>query len=601
MYYIDLLESYAYPLLIPVFSIFKIPGIPIFLAMVFFIVLVLAIVGLILKTLLPLRQIKAAIHDLKNLSQPADLKASFQSIDQKMRERSALEHAWREFHETLILPETGDHEPIKNTARPSNYINREAAGLNFPILHALPNYFVGFGLLFTFFGLVAALYYANQGVTGNIDEAQSALSGLLSAATFKFLTSIAGLICSIIFSISYKVRMHRIDKAFGQLCDQLERLLSFVTPEEIAAGQLKQLEEQTVQLRRFNSDIAMEIVDGMASKLDASIADGLRRAIEPLSAAIDRLSGGMGQDNQAALREMVELFQHRLKAGAGREFAALAEALQQMQGVLTGVTERFGNQSELFGTRVVEAADRLDQAAERAAAGLAQGAEVATQRLDAEITSQTSRIGRELERAGGAFAGRLEGIVPKIEETLGPLGGRLASFTETLQGLDGRLRAQTEAFADVTDHTRASIEALDQAATRLRDAATPVAGSARALGDAAAAGRDAVVALREIQTRTADVTERMATMTSKLEASWAAYERRFDQVDQSLEGVFEQFAEATRAHHESVETFVRELAEALDHAVGVLAGSIGQLDETLDQFNDAAARRPLTPAPRVDA
>jgi hypothetical protein len=106
----------------------------------------------------------------------------------------------------------------------------------------LPNYFVGFGLLFTFLGIVAALYFASSGVTGTIDKAQHALGDLLNAATFKFLASIARLVCSIAFSLLYRWRIRAIDRAFDQLCAQLERLMSFIAPEQLAAKQLRQAE-----------------------------------------------------------------------------------------------------------------------------------------------------------------------------------------------------------------------------------------------------------------------------------------------------------------------------------------------------------------------
>ena len=77
--------------------------------------------------------------------------------------------------------------------------------------------------------------------------------------------------------------------------------MSFVAPEQLAAKQLRQLEQQTAEVKRFNTNIAMEIADAMASKLEASVADGLRRAIEPLTRAVERLSEGMTDDNRGAL------------------------------------------------------------------------------------------------------------------------------------------------------------------------------------------------------------------------------------------------------------------------------------------------------------
>jgi hypothetical protein len=90
----------------------------------------------------------------------------------------------------------------------------------------------------------------------------------------------------------------------------------------------------------------------------------------------------MTEDNRGALKEMVEVFQQQLKQGAGRELAALGQALGQMQGVLASATEKFGMQGELFGTKIAEAATRLDHAVQLAAEGLGRGAEDAARRFD---------------------------------------------------------------------------------------------------------------------------------------------------------------------------------------------------------------------------
>jgi predicted NBD/HSP70 family sugar kinase len=82
----------------------------------------------------------------------------------------------------------------------------------------------------------------------------------------------------------------------------------------------------------------------------------------------------------------------------------------------------------------------------------------------------------------------------------------------------------------------------------------------------------------------------MATTAATLERSWGAYERRFDQVDQSLERVFERFAEGTQAHHSNVQDFVRDLGTALDSAVKTLASGIEQLETTMAEIIDSMDR-----------
>ncbi len=80
---------------------------------------------------------------------------------------------------------------------PSRYFDIKSlqlAGLRLRMFLGLPNDFVGIGLVFTFLGLVAGLYFASQSMMSpDIGAARDALVLLLHAATFKFLTSITGI------------------------------------------------------------------------------------------------------------------------------------------------------------------------------------------------------------------------------------------------------------------------------------------------------------------------------------------------------------------------------------------------------------------------
>jgi len=73
-----------------------------------------------------------------------------------------LKHGWQKFTETIILPDGQDNRPLWITIRPSVFLNMEDAEhrLGLKWLRSWANILVGLGLLFTFLGLVAALYFA---------------------------------------------------------------------------------------------------------------------------------------------------------------------------------------------------------------------------------------------------------------------------------------------------------------------------------------------------------------------------------------------------------------------------------------------------------
>ena len=222
-------------------------------------------------------------------------KIAYPEIDEKIRKHKFLRHAWREYTETLVLHGEDPDKPVRNTIRPQHYINLEAAevsGRGIRNFHALPNYFVGVGLLSTFIGLVTAIKFASEGVaSGDVNEAQESLGKLLNAATFKFMTSIAGLGASLFLSFSYRSFTQVLQRKFDELCESLEKGILFATQESIAYEQLLELSEQTSQLKRFNTDFAIEVGEVLEDRLRGSMTKSLEEALKPLVGTMERMVG----------------------------------------------------------------------------------------------------------------------------------------------------------------------------------------------------------------------------------------------------------------------------------------------------------------------
>lgn len=110
--------------------------------------------------------------------------------------------------------------------RPSAYItlaSLERSGLRLGLMQAMPNYFVGLGLVMTFLGLIAGLWFASQGMrTADMTEARTALVHLLNSATFKFLTSVAGISMSLIVSLIFRMSVQSLSLRLTLLCDRIE-------------------------------------------------------------------------------------------------------------------------------------------------------------------------------------------------------------------------------------------------------------------------------------------------------------------------------------------------------------------------------------------
>jgi hypothetical protein len=156
--------------LVPIFELFRDERVAIALAILLIILATGSATWFWFRHMRPwLRTLKQAQGRIVSTVDPRDFFERFGEVDTFLGRNRRLAHSWTEFKETLIVPdEMARRRLILNTARPQAYFNIPAAryaGLPLPAYLALPNIFVGLGLLFTFVGLVAALHFAAQGVT----------------------------------------------------------------------------------------------------------------------------------------------------------------------------------------------------------------------------------------------------------------------------------------------------------------------------------------------------------------------------------------------------------------------------------------------------
>jgi len=104
------------------------------------------------------------------------------------------------------------------------------------------NILVAVGLVITFLGIVAALSEATSAIgTGNPNEIQAALMGLLAIAATKFWTSIAGVLASIVLRLAARFRRQRIRSLETSFFTALDGCIVYMPPEKVALEQMHAL------------------------------------------------------------------------------------------------------------------------------------------------------------------------------------------------------------------------------------------------------------------------------------------------------------------------------------------------------------------------
>lgn len=556
--------------------------------------------------------IRVALADARGvLRRAGDTRAVAESFDvlrERLERNALIGSAWGEFSETLVL----EPRAIRNTIRPQSFINIGVArerlyGLK--MMSSVPGYFVGLGLLLTFIGLVFALNKAAASTSaGSAEEMTRSLSELLSAATFKFGTSIAGLGSSLVLALLFKSYAIWIEVGFDGLCRDLEDRLVYYPPQAIAAETKIILEAQRDQLKEINSErFFTRLGDTVAPSIQSAMAAAVQPMTESLQAAVSQVT----QTSQNGLDEMLLRFQDNLQSNAGAELRQLAGTLQAMQGVLEGVQHNLSGSGQDFARQLSDAASNLDRLVAQAGANL--GASADTSRALLEDVARELRAAFEManRQVTDNLAASTRGAAGLVEEAMGRvlerLEGQTTAFGQTIAALQATI-------ADgVTGSARSAQIASERASSTTQEAAETAAAAMRnTIGEVTASvAGSAMQSERLMEQMTTRLNAQMTAMTSAMEmlqrslaaqaednartareAGAAAAQgatHAAQEAARAMQGTVGDVSNSVRASAAQAEDLMAQMAMRMDTQMSALVDLVGTLRQTVEaQAQDSA-------------
>ena len=494
------------------------------------------------------RDLKKAIAAINATSEiESEFYEQFEELNEKLRDNKLLKHSWSEFTETLIISD--ETATIRNSRESHIYFNLRnltSDKINISFFQAFPNKLVGIGLLFTFIGLIAALYFASKGVTSpDIEVAKHELQKLLNAATFKFSTSIAGLLGSLFFSWGEKHTFHSISRQIHQICKMLDERLEFVTPEKLANEQLQQAIIQTEQLERFNTDLAVSI----AGALKDPIADAFELKLQPLIEKIDNLASNIGGMNQTALEEMISKFGDRLNESAGKEMESLGATLNNLVDAIKDVT-----------------------------ADMRSSMKEITDTLGAQILN----LGGTMSTGANEFKDRMQGSADNINATIHTLNNAVDQFSSNIDALN----TVSDQFRGMIGQISTLSSQFDEPIRNIKEASMPLnniaSGITNLIGSIVESQQTADASMHELK----DTASNMSETSHHVMTTLDSYKNNFETVDKSVTHVFEEINRGLDAYTKNIQSFVSEIDGSFTDAVKILSGAIEELREAIEEMDD---------------
>ncbi|WP_312795979.1 methyl-accepting chemotaxis protein [Tianweitania sp.] len=379
----------------------------------------------------------------------------------KSRDGQHLAETWKEFQETTLEAKLGTGA-IQNAIRPAVFFNLEDLGFGVSGWRFWPGLFVSIGLAATFLGLIAALQETGESLKAGGDQANvmMALTQLLTVASAKFIMSLTGLVCSIVFTVVLRVATRSLDHAMRALAHEIERGMRFVSLEDIAEQQLAVTIEQRDQSRRLNDELIAAIseplqkavgssasqVDQMVSKLATSLSDGLVAAMTVTSDRLESASSKL-----AGLADEISAAAARFSSAAERTAVGLDGAAQRLE----AVSEKLSN----AGSELADAAVPMAHTATETASATRQIASASTEMVDAARTAMASEkdvavtalnvirdqirtfearaasYDGQLEKAFRSFSEEIARSVSEVENHSNSVHGQYADALATLQAV----------------------------------------------------------------------------------------------------------------------------------------------------------------------
>ena len=564
------------------------------------------------------------------------------ALKRRTEPRHRLGVAWEEFRETTVT--LGDKtNQLHNTVRPTAFFGREELGLNHGIWRYIPALFVSVGLFLTFLGLVAALDQTSE-ILREAESADNAttegLTTLLRIAGAKFIMSLTGLLCSIIFTLVLRFVAKRTDGILHKLCADIEKRCTFLSEQMLLSNIINHAKEQTENLKIFSTELVAQIAKPLREELPETIRSSIAQAMAP---AIETLSRSTGK----GIEMMADNVSSQLVHGIQDSVNAMNEAIGNVSNSLEFVTKRLDQSANKVGGQVdsaVEALTRQIGNLETAMAGsskeaartfneasdamlremnealqkiqttstdgaqqiadanraMAETAKTLSHNVQGSVMTSVESSGRQIERAGQEMASSISTATGTMRENLlGPMSAvaeKVASFVSTIEAASDRMKRFADSVGTSAATVTSSNEGLERSAQTLENAAAPVRDAIIGIESTSKSVADRVeAASASMQLTTKHTESLMRGAREAIEASQSTMREaivslqdsirefknvleRYDKIDRNLGDAFRKIETAVQSSINEIGNFERNLNKEFGDALNRLQAVIAQAE-----------------------
>lgn len=425
----------------------------------------------------------------------------------------------------------------------------------------------GLGILFTFIGLVYGLRNFDA---SSVDVMQTSTQALMAGIKIAFLTSIFGLIYSLLFGLSYKKLLKHSVQALYDFQDVYTERVRPSNEHAAENAMLRLQTEQNAALERFGSSVGEQVSESLITLMRPTV-DTLQRTItQYVTVAIE--------DQRAGMEKVVRYFLDSMNTSLGNIFVQLKERTEELTQWEKDMTDAIRVMLEGIG----HTGQALTQAQAKAA----------------QITD-----------AMAAYTETMESLTAAQADVVRDMAQLIAAYDERREQENALLRATADSAQTVAGNMDQSF----QVAQSIRDMAQDVneAGldSARKLTMASEQIADAVQAIQNVAgivtTNISAAADRLGQAAGELEGgmsrsvsdSLSLMDESLARLNDSLTTVAVSMNNVTRTVNDlpktvtAVDGDIKTSAKAIDTELKLLLKAVSDTQKILSRFNADLERR----------
>lgn len=527
------------------------------------------------------RKVKKELHDaiafLEQIEDEREFTERFGEIDQKFQAIPTLKRSWEEYTETLIPPLESVDDPAyrvyRNTKRPQDFMTPEA------VLHDVRPFMdgerlIGFGLLLTFTGLVAALMVASQLFTGGSDQMMAGLQTLLATASVKFLASIGGLLGSIIQSMTQNRQVLGSMASLNRIHDLLEKHMSYASAERIAADQYGHAQRQTARLEAMGTEITMALSDkigGALANLPVAIGQEFASALKPMETQLETVTNDLAKGNNDALEQMVKQFTEEVSGASQQSMDGVVSQLSALSNTLQTTASTLGSGNEGLSESLEAAVTALHSASKSMEASLSGASETAS----AQLTESSDKAHEMMSTLIERFETQQEKSAASIERLV-------ERFNESSQAMQNEMQQKgAAATSEIAQTMQDNItKILNQSASQTSSMGQALAGQVDELGNTMTGAIDKLMT---------DLDQRLRASIGGLEQSIKEWAQSTETVSGSLNKINSELDRNAAGLERSGQT-INNASSAFESASSTLRTTVQPLNTAAQSASSAIAQ-----------